>query len=823
MEQLVRDIKYGFRQLLRHPMFTLISVAALGLGIGSVTTQMSVTNGILIKGLPFPDSSRIAHVERINVERENSNAEPDILEFIEWRERQNVFEGLSGFYTGTVNLTYGDFVARYNGAFISANGFEPLGAKAVLGRTLRPEDDLPESPDVVVLSHKLWVNDLGADPDVIGKPAIVNGRPSTIVGVMPENFGFPVNEELWVPLFKQQNPDGFSWGDPMIGLEVYGRLLPEVSYEKARASMSLLASQLEEAHPDTNKGYRAIDVKPFMEEFMGDQTVAMTSVMMLITLLILVIACANVANLLMARSMRRQREIAIRSALGATRTRIVHQFLTESVLLAVLGAILGITYSWWNIERIQAASVELQSPFWMDFSLDYRVFAGAIIVTLGTGILSGLVPALRASRLNENEVLKDSTRTGTSLHMGKFSRALVVLQISVAAIILTLVVLFVQSMNNALAVDYEYNPDEVLSARIGLFEEAYPDDVACANFVNTLLERLRANPEIAFASVTSRYQFLNAPGVRYEPPGPESLPLEDWKVARIQRVSADFFESVQLPLLSGRDFYPEDFTAPIPRYAIVNTAFAEREWSHTNPLGQRFRANISEQESETDGSWLEVVGVTGSMQESGIFNTDDDGAGFFIPQTETDFPRFITILLRGGQSPHELARVLRREIAALDSNLPLYEVGTPREVNDRATAQFKFFASIFTGFGVLATLLAAVGIYGVITFSVNQRVMEFGIRQALGATRSAVFKLVYAHALKQLLYGFVIAVIILSPVILSPGVKETMSIFFYEIDPDSLIPYLLSFGFVTTIAILSAAPPAFRAARIEPAQALRYE
>ncbi|NDV61986.1 ABC transporter permease [Puniceicoccales bacterium CK1056] len=822
MEAILRDIKFGFRQLVRNPGFTIVSAVALGLGIASVTTQLSVTNGILLEGLPFPEPEKIAHVERINVERENFNAEPTILEFIEWRDNQKAFEGLAGFYIGTANFTFGNLVERYNGAFISANTFEMLRAKAALGRTLVPSDDFPGAPHVTVLSHKVWKNDLGEDPDIIGKPAVLNGRPTTIVGVMPEGFGFPINEDLWVPLFKQQDPSALSWGDPMMTLEVFGRLLPGVNFDQANASMSVLAGMLEEKYPDTNEGFRAMEVKPFIDEFLGDQTVTMTGVMLLITVLILVIACANVANLLLARSMRRQREIAIRSALGASRHRIISQFLTESILLAILGAILGITYSVWNLGRIREASVEFNTPSWMEFSLDWKVFVAALFVTIATGIISGIVPALRASGVNENEVLKDSNRTGTSLNMGKFSRALVVLQISVAAIILTLVVLFVQSMNNALSIPYEYNPDEVLTARIGLFEELYPEDLDRANFIEALITNLQNRPEVDYAATTDRYQFLWSNGVRYSKgiPGEDT---ENLKIALIQRVSPDFFDSVQLPIYSGRNFYPEDFTATVPRYAIVNRAFAEREWSHTNPIGQRFKAEISQQENEEEGSWLEIVGVSGSMQESGLFNEDDDGAAFFVPQTQSDFSQFITILLRGSGDPQKLASILREEIASLDSNLPVYEVGTPREVNNRATAQFQFFGSIFTGFGVLATILAGVGIYGVISFSVNQRIMEFGIRQALGATRTGVFKLVYAHAFKQLLFGFIIAVILLSPVILSPGIKESMNLFFYEIDPDSVLPYALSFGFVTLVAVLSAAPPAFRAARIEPAQALRYE
>lgn len=826
MEGLIRDIKFGFRKLWRSPGFTLVAAIALGLGIASVTTQLSVSNAILLKGLPFPDSDKIAHVERVNVERESYSPEPPILEFIEWSENQTAFEGLAGFYLGTANLTIGDHVERYEGAFISANAFELLRTRAFMGRTLTAADGLPDSPHVIVLSYRLWKFDLGEDPDIIGKAAVLNGKTTTVVGVMPEGFGFPLNEEIWVPLFKQQDPSSLSWADrpPWVTLEVFGRLLPGVSFDQASAAMTVLARQLEEQHPERNDGFRAMEIKPFIDEFMGDQALTMTSVMLLITFLILLIACANVANLLLAKSMRRQREIAIRSALGASRKRIISQFLTESILLAVLGAAIGIVYSLWNLSQIRAAGAELDTPSWLIFSLDIKVFFAAVFVTIVTGILAGIVPALRASGINENEVLKDGMRSGTSVIMGKFSRALVVLQISVAAIILTLVVLFVQSMNNAFTIDYEYKADEVLSARIGLFDEQYPEDIDRDNFLQSLLNNLRDHPEIDHAALSNRYQFLQSSMVEYNL-GTGDEDSRDRKAARLQRVSLDFHECVQLPITSGRSFLPEDFTAATPRHAIVNSAFAERAWGTTSAIGKRFRAEIFtlQNEAETNGIWLEVVGVTKSMQESGLFNEDEDGAAFFVPMTRRSVPNFVTILVRGAGHPHKLAPILRQEVAALDNNLPLYEVGTPREVNDRSTAQFKFFAEIFTGFGILATLLAGVGIYGVISFSVNRRVMEYGIRQALGATRTTVFKLVYTHAFRQLLFGFFIAIVILSPIILSPGIKESMAFFFYEIDPDSIMPYALSFGFVTLVTILSAAPPALRAARIEPAQALRHE
>ncbi len=826
MEQIWRDLNSGIRQLVRHPFFSLVAAVALGLGIGSVTTQVSVLNAVLLKGLPFEEAEEIAHLERFNVVKKDFDAEVPILEFIEWRKRQTAFEGLAGFYEGTANFTYKDTVQRYEGSFISANAFELLGETALIGRTLEPRDDAPDAPDVVLLSYAAWARDFGKDPGIVGQTALLNGRSVSIVGVMPDSFGFPLRQEIWVPLFKQKDPSGLSWGEPEVSLEVFGRLKEDINFDAANAAMNSVALQIAADYPDTQEGFQAIKVKPFIEEYLGGETVPLTMVMFLITVLILIIACANVANLLLGRSIRRQKEFAIRSALGASRSRIISQFLTESILLAAVGAAIGGFIAWGNINNIKNATEELNAPSWMDFDPDARVYVVVVLVTLLTGIASGIVPAWRASRLREGEILKDDNRTSTSLQTGRIGRALAVLQISVAAIVLTLVVLFIQSVNNALSLDYHYNPDNVMTARIGLFEETYPTDSDRASFIDTLLPRLRAHPEIDFAATTNRYQFLGGLSAEYRNPARDGND-DDPVYARLQRVSADFFKAVQLPVIAGREFLPEDYSLETPRTAIVNEAFAARHWPGEPVLGKRFQARIGPTAEDGALAWLEIVGVVPGMLEQGIFFNaglaGNDGAGFYVPQTAAASPQFITLLVSGSGNPSDLISILREEIRALDNNLPLYEIGTPRQINDRAMAQFQFFSSIFTSFGILAVLLSGVGIYGVITLSVNQRIMEFGIRQALGATRTGILRHIFGDAFRQVIVGLLIALLVLSPVILSADLQQILTLFFYEIDPDSIFPYLLSFGFVTMVAFLSATPPALRASRIHPAQALRYE
>ncbi|HKJ90607.1 MAG TPA: ABC transporter permease, partial [Oceanipulchritudo sp.] len=763
------------------------------LGIASVTTQFSVINAFLWKGLPFPESDRLVSIEQEAGPRDAFSPNPSIPEYLDWRRHPEAFEDLGAYYSGTVNLTSGTEARRYAGCFITGSGFQLLRVEASLGRGLGVEDDLPGSPEVIVLSHRVWRDDFGTDPDIVGQPVIVNGRQARIAGVMPEGFAFPMQEDIYLPLFKQQAPSMRTGEDARVAIHVFGRLRNSVTMEQAMTSMNAPSHQIGETQTDLRTDSTTIKIQSLFDDFMGNQTFVLTVSMMLITVLILVIASANVANLLMARSVLRRKEVAIRSTLGATRSRILAQFLTESLLLAVIASSLGIVLALHNTSELNQARIQVDLPVWIDFSLDARVYAGAVLITLATGFLSGLIPAFRASRQNESEILKDTDQTSTSLYLGRFSRFVVILQISVAAVVLTLVVLFVKSMSNALTLTYAYNPDEVLSARMGLFNDVYPEESDRVRFVDDLLRQLQSHPKISHCAVTSRYQFTGGQGVRYSVPDARDTSPGSTPIARFQRVSSGFFDTLQLPLLEGRPFDPSEFGREVPGEAIVNKAFAERAWGAASPLGKHFRAGILPVDNAVEAfPLLEVVAVVGNMQEINVFSGEDDGAAFIIPQTASPFPSFITLLVRGPGDPQNLLPIVEKEIALLDRNLPLYDVGTPRGLNQGFTAQFEFFASIFISFGTIATLLAGLGVHGVIAFSVNHRITEFGIRQALGATPRRIFGLVYLHALKQLGTGFFFALLILSPVFFLSPLREVMAIFFYEMDPHSPLPFFIA-------------------------------
>lgn len=823
MDRLAFYTRFAARRLLQTPGFTFIAVVALGLGIGGVTTQCAVIDAIFLRDLPFPGPEEIMHVERDKPGEEFFVDEVPIGEFLFWQRNQESFEQLAGYYPGTANLSLAGKVRRYDGAFISANIFELLRKDALHGRALRASDDLPDHPQVAVLSHSAWQRDFGGDPSLVGKEAVLNGRTVTIAGIMPEGFSFPLSEDLWVPLLQERPERTHTPGESVISLEVLGRLADPDRRDAAAAELTALAEEWQRLHEPEETTHKVV-VRPFLDEFIGTGTLPMTMVMLFITLLLLLIGCANVANLLLARSVRRQKEVAIRSALGATRRSILGLFLAESLLLAALGTVLGIYLAFSNVAAINASREAMQIPVWLSFTLDYRILILTIAVTILTGILSGLFPAWRASRLPESEILKDDNPTLTSLYIGRFSRTLVIFQVAVAAVALSLVVLFIRSVESGVNLEYNYDVDRVYSARIGLFEGMYPAARDRDRFTDELLAALRSRPEIAAAATTNRYQFLWGVEALY------SLPEEDFPLpaerrsAKFHQVSRGFLSTMGLPLLSGRKFRKEDHERSIPDVALVNAAFAEATWPGDSPLGKRFRPELGpDYPGLPDGHYLTVIGTVPHMNEAGLFPTEEDMPAFLLPRTPGASPRFQTLLARSHGEPEALLPILREEVRRLDGNLPLYETGTPREIIARASSQFRFFMSIFKGFGAIAAFLAAVGIYGVITFSVQQRIMEYGIRQALGASRLAIFRHVYRHAFSQTLLGLFAAILILSPLTLFPGLRETLSLFFYGIEGSAFMPYLLSFVFVFSITLLAALPPAIRAARIHPASALRYE
>ncbi|HEX3129592.1 MAG TPA: ADOP family duplicated permease, partial [Thermoanaerobaculia bacterium] len=581
MTQLLRDLRFGFRMLAKTPGHTLAAVLALALGIGLSTAMFSIVYGALLRGLPFERSDRLMHVENNNPSKNQRSLEVYLPDFLIYRERQRSFEGLTAFNDGTVNLSGDERPERYDGSFISANFLDQLRVKPLLGRGFRPGEDMPGTPPVVLLGWGVWQTRYNGDPKVIGKPVRINGEPGTIVGVMPQGFAFPVDQEIWVPLRMDPLKTPRGTGET---LEVFGRLRDGVSLEQARSELQGITKGIAAEFPETNEGRGAV-VKPYTEEFIGEEPARLLYTMLGACLFVLLLACTNVASLMMARASKRTREIAIRSALGAARLRLIGQLLAESLALALLGAALGVLLAWVGVRAFNAAIVQSEPPFWIHIAID----PPALLFTLGAAVIaaavSGLLPAFQASRTDVNEVLKDEGRGSSSLRLGAFTRIVVILEIAISCVLLVGAGLMIQNvlkMGNRV----EVKTANVFTARVALFESQYPEEAKRVRFFEDLLTRLREDPAVQAAAVST---YLPGTGSWMTPFALEGAVYpkpEDHPRAHIAWVSAGFFEALGAQVVQGRDFNLQDRKDSLP-VAIVNQSFARKHWPGQDPLGRR--------------------------------------------------------------------------------------------------------------------------------------------------------------------------------------------------------------------------------------------
>ena len=823
MDYLKRSFKFAFRILIKSPAFTLISVIALALGIGAVTTMFSVINGAVIRGLPFEEPGELMFLKRWDAERQPWNTGIPVLDFDDIQREQQSFESLAAWFGGTVNVSIGNNPIRFNGSRISHTWLDILGIQPFMGRNFTAGEDSPGAAPVLILSYAAWQNHYSGDPGVIGKTATVNGRLGTVIGVMPKNFRFPSQDEVWVPLRTQLNYAELNRGDWSIS--VMGRLKDGVNREQAEMELTNFIVGLAEQYPDINGEFKVASVEPIAGALLGDETVQMMWIMLAMGGFVLLIACANVANLLLARSTLRSKELAIRSSLGATRLSIIGQLLVESVLLSVSGAAGGMCLALWATKALWSYGQMMQMPFWLTFDLDWRVLGIVSCVTLFAGIISGIAPAIKASRVSVTDILKDDTRTGSSLQMGLFSKGLVVVQVAISSILLILTILMMRSVENINETDLHFDTTTVFTARMGLFEGAYPTSEQRHQFYKTVRDAVAAMPEVSSAALYSRYRWTNT-GLdwgRVRSDGSELTEFDGLPLTTVEYISPEYFDTLGVKLVDGRPFSDLDTPEGLP-VAIINQALAETLFPGENPLGKRFRREPWPQEratltpEELDFPWLTVVGVAPNMAAQGLGNTTNaEGRHYWLPLHPEQAGGFMTIAARGPADPMQLAEQVRREIIKLDPNLPLYAVATPATIVEEDTVGNRIIANIFKIFGLVAVFLASVGIYGIMSFSVNQRSMEFGIRSALGATGRNILILVMRSGLLQFVAGLLVGLV---------GAfffSKLMRNFMYQVSVQDPLNYLVVALVFTLVAVSACLMPARRAARVDPARALRYE
>jgi predicted permease len=724
---------------------------------------------------------------------------------------------------------------RFTGAYITDEFFKILGVRPILGRDFEAADNVPGSAKVTIIGHQLWQREFGGDPGVLGKAVRLNGKPATIIGVMDKGFAFPANEELWIPLFNEYPPvarnDTNSAGNgvAVIALAKAGQ---DHGLAAANAEFGAIAQRYAKEYADTNKAFNTALVQPLIKTFSPAQLRGTLLTMLAFCVGVLMLACVNVMNMQFARATLRSRELAIRSSLGATRSRLIRQMLTESSIVAGVGAAIGIGLTFWTTKLLMDATHGLSNP--IPSYIVFRVDAKVLAVVAGTAALAalvaGLIPAYAASRANAAAVLKDSGRGHSSRILGVINRGLVVLQIVVTSVLLVGSALQLQSILKQQKIDFGYDTKGILSARLGLMEGDYPDAEAKKQFFDRTLRELRGNGEYEQAALSTRFRMVFTGNGPIEIEGKKYADNKDRPNASVENVSDGYFATLGARFLEGRDFTIDDSDQKLP-VAIVNSAFSRKHFGTESALGRRFRT--SDLAGQVFGPWRTIIGVVSDVRMLGPFdNPNQDATGFYVPFFASSFgpvlpgpasQQFATLVVRprGGRAAETLAKPLLADVSKIDPNLPLYFVDTPAKNIDSFLGGNRVIATMFSIFGAVAVLLSAVGLYGVMSFSVNQRRQEFGTRMVLGADRRRILKMVLRQGAIQLGIGLTIGLGLALTIaqLGGGGIRQAL----FQVDPRDPLVYSGVSLLLAVVAFLATIVPARRATRVDPALALRAE
>ena len=801
MNTLIQDIRYGLRMLLKHKGFTVVAVLALGLGVGANTAIFSLVNGVLLRPLPFPEAERIVYFEGRNPGAGINDSNISFLDFTDWSQQTDLFASTAAYWTASANLgAEGGEPERIPRAGVTNGFFSVLGVQPVLGRAFLPEEDKPEAITSAIISHGLWKRRFGSDPAIVGKQVPINARPITIVGVMPPGFEYPEQTQIWVTsaVSASQEPrDNRSWS-------AIARLQKGVDLKQAQIQVSAINERLAKQFRETNKGWDA-NLSTLHERLVREVKPSLLALLGAVGL-VLLIACANVANLLLARGASRQKEIAIRAAMGASRTRVLRQMLTESILLSVIGGIVGLLLSVWLTQALLAIVPE-GAPRVDQVGIDYRVLTFALAISALTGILFGLVPALHASKLDVTSALKEGGRTGEG-HRRTSARSLLLIgEVALSLMLLVGAGLLIKSFLRLQEMQPGFNAHNVLIANLALPGAKYKDQ-GFVEFFRRLEERLQAVPGVQAVGGNINLP-LNASGYMigrgFIPEG-RPLTVDENKDATYSTITGDFFRALQIPLLAGRTFEQRD-NADAPKVVIINEAIAKRVYgSPAEAIGKRLTIWHDEK------FLREIVGVVGDTKTGSL--TAEGGNQIYVPHAQDSQWNFMGLVIRTAGDPAAFATTLRREVQALDKDQPIYSVRTMDDVVANSLGTRRVSMQLFAVFACAALLLAALGIYGVMAYSVTQRTQEIGLRMALGAQKSDVLGLVIRQGMALAVIGVIVGVAG------AFGLTRVLANLLFGVtttDPTTFvaIPLLLLF-----VALVACYLPARRAARLDPTIAL---
>ena len=818
-EETWQDVRFGLRMLRKNPGFTTVAVLTLALGIGANTAIFSVVDAVLLRPLPYPDSGQLVSLSERGPDW--SGGSLSYPNFTDWRNQQSVFEGFGVYTGGNFTLTGAGEPARLEGMLMSADVFAALRAQPEIGRVFREDEDKPGVPPVAVISHALWQNRFGGDAAIVNKTINLDGKPYTILGVMPAGFEFPDKVDLWLPVGPSFADSNMQKRDNHPGLFGLARLKPGVTLEKARTDLDAVAIRLEQQYPESNKT-RRVQIDRLLDNKVGNVRRALWILLGAVSF-VLVIACANVANLLLARAAAREKEIALRSALGAGRWRITRQLLTESGLLALLGAAVGLLFAKGALRLVAALAGE-SMPRAAEISLDPRVLLFSGLVAVLTGILFGLAPAWHASRVNLHGTLKEAGRGATSSRAG-LRQGLVIAEVALTFVLLVGAGLLLVSFHRLLQVNPGFVADRVLTFHINLPGEKYQSDEQQILFYQALLEKVRALPGVRAASLASQipldengWDMLFLIEGRPEPP-PHLQPS-----LQVHLIAPDYFQAMGIPLLQGRDFTEQDNRERLRGASsgndwgaglnsiIIDEEFAKRYWPNQNPLGQRIRIPWGERGKQPI---VTIVGVVGRVKQNRLSEQGGMVQAYF-PFYQQTLQR-VTVVVKTTTEPAAMLATMRQQVSQLDPAQPIFGIYTMKEMRDHNVAPDRLNLGLLGGFAALAFILAIVGLYGLLSFTVTQRQREIGVRMALGAQRFDVLTLVVGQGMRLVLIGAFIGLLG------SFALTRVLTSVLFKVEPTDPLTFVTVTFALCVVALLACYIPARRAMRVDPMEALRHE
>jgi putative ABC transport system permease protein len=826
MSSLVSDLRHAFRVLTGNPGFTTVAVAALALGIGANTAIFSVVNAVLLAPLPYPQPDRIMRIERGYKGAEDGGDSVSVPKFMAWKKANQTFSAMALYdFSGPgLNLGSGDRPEQVKGIHVSAEYFQVFGVSPSVGRTFLPQEDQPNGPKAAVLSNDLWRTRFGGNPSLIGRPILLGGDPYTVVGILPSSFHSDPPADIFIPM--QADPDSTNQGHYLLAA---GLLKPGATLDSAKANMLVAGEQFRAANPKWMDKNESVAVISLRDALVGDVRLALLILVGAVGF-VLLIACANVANLLLARAAGRQREIAIRTAIGASRAHLIRQLLTESMLLSIIGGALGLMIGAWSVPVLLAVSpgnlprINDESHVSSAISaLDWHVLVFTFGIALLTGVLFGLLPALRISKLDVNSVLKEASgRSGTGLRHNRARSVLVAAEMALAVILVVGAGLMIRTFAGLRSAQLGFDPHNVITMQTSLSGGRYDNTAKAEYMTRQVVDHIEALPGVRAASATPMLPVEGSLDLPFTiegiPPPKGNLYNGDhqWRF-----ISSHYFSSLRVPLLRGRVFDRRD-TGNSARVLIINQAFAKKYWPTGDPIGQRVTIGKG-LGPEFEDPVRQIVGIVGNVRETGLKNSDE--AVMYIPQSQA--PDGLTKLansviplswiVQTAADPSSMSAAIQHEIQSVDNQLAASKIRTMDQVISESTARQNFNMLLLTIFAGLALLLAAIGIYGLMSYTVEQRTQELGIRMALGANRGDMLKLVVRQGMLLTGVGVVVGLAA------SFGLNRLLANLLFGVKTTDPTTYAAVAAILVAVALLATYIPARRATKIDPLVALRYE